>query len=222
MRRPLPAERKRGLGREAIADTAMRVLDAEGLDAVTMRRVAQELGTGPASLYAHVAGKDDLYALLVDRAVGELEPPEPTGDWQEDVKAWGRAMREAFVRHRDLGRANLGTIPTGPNALRVADRFLGVLRDAGLPERVCAWAIDLLGLYTTAIAVEDGMVGGPWEDDPEAYLEKIQESFRALPADQYPNMAALAGVLTEGDQHDRFEFGLDVLVSGLAASARKR
>src|SRR4051794_2930622 len=197
-RRPFPAERKPGLSRETIADVAMRVLDAEGLDAVTMRRVAQELGTGPASLYAHVTSKDELYAILVDRAVGELEPPEPTGDWQEDVKAWGRAMREAFVRHRDLGRANMGTIPTGPNSLRIADQFLGILRGAGLPDQVCAWAIDLLGLYTTAIAVEDGMVGGPWEEDPEAYHEQIQATFAELPADRYPNMAALAGVLTAG------------------------
>jgi AcrR family transcriptional regulator len=219
-RRPFPAERKRGLSREAIVDTAMRVLDAEGLDAVTMRRVAQELGTGPASLYAHVANKEDLFALLIDRAVGEIEIPAGDGDWQEQVKQFARAMREMFVRHRDLARANMGVVPTGPNALRASDRMLGVLRGAGLPDQVCAWALDLLSLYCTAIAVEDGMVDNPWES--EEYHEQVHETFTSLPPDQYPNLAALAQALVTGDERDRFEFGLDVLVSGLAATARAR
>ncbi|MEA2125598.1 MAG: hypothetical protein QOI80_2380 [Solirubrobacteraceae bacterium] len=215
-RAPTTQPARRGLNRDVIADVAMRVLDAEGLDAVTMRRVAQELGTGPASLYAHVSGKDDLFAILVDRAIGETPMPAPVGDWQEQVKEYVRLVRKMYTSHRDLARASMGVIPTGPNALRFADHVLGILRGGGLDDQTCAWAIDLLSLYGTAVAFEEGVEGEP---DLEL-LDQIGEQFAALPADRYPNMAALAEALVTGDGDERFEFGLEILVTGLAARAR--
>src|ERR1700742_1953551 len=110
--RPQRAPRVRALTLDAIAEAALRVVDAEGLDAMTMRRVAQELGTGAASLYAYVDSKDRLTELVIDRALGELDPPAvDDGPWQEQLKAGLREVRPLFARHRDLARASFARIP---------------------------------------------------------------------------------------------------------------
>src|SRR4051794_32123962 len=97
-RRRRPARDRTPLSRDAIVDAAMAILDAEGLDALTMRRVATALGTGPASLYAHVAGKDELLELMIDRVAAELEVPDPDPDhWQEQVKDGIRGMYRGFL-----------------------------------------------------------------------------------------------------------------------------
>jgi AcrR family transcriptional regulator len=215
--------RRRTLSREAIVDAALRVLDDEGLDAVTMRRVAQELDTGGASLYAHVDGKDDLIELVRDRVIGEVRIPDPDPDhWQEQVKACVREMRRVMVAHRDIARASRANIPLGPNALSAMDRILAVMRAADLPDQVVAWAADLLGLFATAIAIEDSSYAARLTPEEMArYLAELGEYVHSLPADRFPNIAALAGPMTSGDGDERFEFGLDVLVAGLAAQAKR-
>ena len=127
------------------------MLDEGGVDALNMRAVADRLGTGPSSLYAHFAGKDELLAAMIDRIAGELPIAEVgNGPWQEQLKDAIRAIRAGLAAHRDLARAALGNIPTGPNALRWVNGLLGVLRDAGLPDHVIAYAVDILPLYAHA------------------------------------------------------------------------
>jgi AcrR family transcriptional regulator len=197
----------------------MPILEAEGLDGLTMRRVATALGTGPASLYAHIADKDDLVSILVDRAAAEVELPEPdSAPWEELVKTWVRALRDTLARHRNLARATMGMIPTGPNALRLTDWLIGVLRSAGLPDQAVAYACDLLPLYAGAVAFEEGIMDSRLTDDQiEAYVAEIGEYFTSLPADRYPNIVALTGPLMRNEGDERFEFGLSVIVAGLAA-----
>ena len=123
-----------------------------------MRAVAERLGTGPASLYAHFAGKDELLAAMIDGLAGELPVPEPgLGPWQDQFKDVMRGMRRVLGAHRDIAGASLGTIPTGPNALTVINGLLGVMLDAGLPEKVIAYAIDIVPLYATATAYEESL-----------------------------------------------------------------
>ena len=212
---------RRALTRERIADAAMAILEAEGLDALSMRRVAQALDTGPASLYAHVDDKDDLVSMLVDRAAGDIPLPEPDPQrWQEQVKDFVRALRATLARHRNLARATMGHIPTGPNALACTDWLLGLLRAAGLPPQVCAYAADLLPLYGGAVAFEEGLMDGaltPAELD--AYVADVTAFFGHLPADRYPHVAALVPFLMRQEGDERFEFGLEVIVAGLAAQA---
>lgn len=210
--------RRRALTREAIVDAALEVLDEGGIDGMNMRAVAERLGTGPASLYAHVSGKDELLSLLIDRvAAGVAVPEVGAAPWQEQLKDVIRAIRSSLGAHRDLSRASLGTIPTGPNALRVIDALLGVLRDAGLPDKVIAYAVDILPLYATSTAYEEsiyeakGMDGGGG-----AFIAELNRFFSALPADRFPNIVAMADTLTgEDGEDDRFEFGLDALVRGI-------
>src|SRR5689334_23235283 len=114
-RRP-PAPRPQ-LSREVILETALRLLDADGLEGVSMRRVADELGTGPASLYAHVANKEELLELLHDRVLAEVELPEPDPEhWQDQLREVGRRLYEVYGRHREIASVSLANVPTGPNA----------------------------------------------------------------------------------------------------------
>jgi AcrR family transcriptional regulator len=93
---------RRPLTRKAIVDAALVLLDREGLAGLSMRKLAQELGAGAASLYWHVGDKEELLSLLLDRIVGESEIPAPDpANWQEQVKEMGRASRRLFQRHRD-------------------------------------------------------------------------------------------------------------------------
>jgi AcrR family transcriptional regulator len=217
---PTRTPRRPLLSKEAIVDAAVRVLDGEGLDAMTMRRVGQELDTGGASLYAHVANKEELLELVIDRVIGELVLPSAPdgGRWKEQVKEIVRSMRAVLAAHRDVARACLARIPLGPNALRGSEALIGVMRAGGLPDQVIAYACDLLPLYATSTAYEESLYAnlGLGQERFSDYIGELREYFAALPVERFPNVASLAGELTAGSGGDeRFEFGLEVLVRGL-------
>jgi AcrR family transcriptional regulator len=209
------------LSREAIVDAALRIVDREGLDATSMRRVADELGTGPSSLYWHVRNKDELLQLVLDRVAGEVElaPLDPE-HWQEQLKLLARELRRVLTAHRDIARVTFGTIPAGPNALRVVEWMHALLREAGLPDRTVAFVGDLCGLYVGAYAFEESLgLGSPTGEDlpPHEVLAMLREYWATLPPAQFPHTLALLDVLFTGSPDDRFEFGLDVIVRGLAS-----
>jgi AcrR family transcriptional regulator len=210
--------RKTPLTRDAIVDAALRVLDQEGVDAVSMRRVGEELGTGAATLYWHIGSKDELLDLVLDRAFGELDVPEPDpARWEEQLKELARQGRSVMKQHRDLARLSLGRIPTGPNLLRMSEALLGILR-TGTQDRVAAFGGDLVALLVGAYVFEESLASTPVGDDaPSHNPEMVTEFYASLPADRFPNVVALtrAGYLTEGDADERFEFGIDVLIRGL-------
>jgi AcrR family transcriptional regulator len=200
----------------------MAILERDGLDGLTMRRVAAALGTGAASLYAHVEDKEDLVSILVDRAAAEVELPEPDpARWEEQVKLWVRGLRATLVRHRNLARATMGMIPTGPGALAATNWLLGVLRGAGLPDQAIAYAADLLPLYVSAVAFEEGLWAATTPEEMDAYVGAIRDHFAALPPDRYPHTVAMVPELMRQEGDERFEFGLDVLVAGIASLAAK-
>jgi AcrR family transcriptional regulator len=217
-----PTRASRTLNRDAIVAAALAVLDADGLDAVTMRRVANELDTGPASLYAHVADKEEMVAAVLDRVAGEVTVPTTfeAADWQEQLKAIGRDTRAAFGRHRDIARATLGVVPVGPNALTIVNAILGLLRAGGVSDRVAALSVDILALYFGAVSYEESLEASDKHAgaDGEIYHEQLRDFFGALPADRFPHLSAMAAALTTGDGDERFEFGLDLLVRGIAST----
>jgi TetR/AcrR family tetracycline transcriptional repressor len=187
-----------------------------------MRRVAEELGTGPASLYWHVANKDDLIDLVIDRVAGQIQVPEPDPDrWQEQLREWLLEARRAFQRHPGVGALTLGRIPVGPNLLRFVEWTLALLRGGGLPDRIAAYAGDLLGLYLGAAALETTLTSPTGEPvQPEAVARMVRDYYASLPADQFPNVLATLDDLFTGGADERFELGLDVILRGLASYAR--
>ncbi|HWK25802.1 MAG TPA: TetR/AcrR family transcriptional regulator [Solirubrobacter sp.] len=213
-----PAREKRPLTREKIVDAALALLERDGLQALSMRRLAQELGTGAASLYWHVGDKEELLNLLLDRIVGETQVPDPDpDDWQGAVKRLARGIRRHFAERRDAAQLSLGRIPAGPHSLPVLERNLAVLAASALPAHVVAYAADLLALYVGAFAYEESV-----QTETPASDEQLRDYFAALPPDRFPILSGLAAELTAGSVDDRFEFALDVLISGLEAVAARR
>lgn len=218
--------RKRSLSPEAIVDAAMAIVDREGLDGLTMRAVAEALGTGPASLYAHVGSKDELLEMLMERVLGEVTLPEaPDPDrWEEQLKEIGREIRRVWAQHRDLARASFARIPLGPNALAGSESMIAVMRAGGLSDRAVALGTDLLALYVGAISYEESLQPAEeWtQEGMTEWVAQLRGYFAALPADRFPNLVALAGTLTEGDPEERFEFALEVLIRGLVSISKKK
>ena len=206
---------KTPLSIEAVIEAGLRILRAEGIDAVTMRRVAAELDTGPASLYVYVKNRQDLLNQMFDAVIGEVEPKgEPdAARWRAQLEELLTRMRDAMDRYPGIARVPLANIPTGPNATRGADHVLGILRAGGVDPQRAAWFVDVVFLYVnaaafeTSIYVEEGT--GPEDQD------EMQEAFRKLDPEQYPNMAALATELTSGTGDERFAFGLRLMIDGL-------
>jgi AcrR family transcriptional regulator len=214
-RKRAPSSERKPLTRDAIVDAALVLLEREGIDGLSMRKLAQELDAGAASLYWHVGDKEELLSLLLDRIVGEQKIPDPDPEhWQEQVREMAREARELFRSHRDSARLSMGRIPTGPNSLPVMERTLGVLAAAALPPRLIAFAADLIPLYIGAFAFEES-IGAANPEQFAAYL-------RSLPPEDFPVITALADDLVAGDADERFEFGLEVLIAGIEALAERR
>lgn len=221
--KPARTPRERALSREAILDAAMGIVDAEGLDALTMRTVAHKLRTGQASLYAYVKSKEELIELLIDRLIGEIPfggEPDPER-WQEQLKQSGREIRAVYARHGDLARASFARVPLGENALRGSEWIIGVMRAGGLPDDVIAFGVDLIALYVSAVAYEESIFTGEGATPEQlaGYVEEMRRYFAALPAERFPNVVSMAAALTAGEGDERFEFGLEVLIRGLASMA---
>jgi AcrR family transcriptional regulator len=219
-RRAESPRREHPLTRDAIVETALALLDRDGLDALSMRRVAAELDTGAAALYRHVANKDELLDLLFDRVIGELEvpPPDPAA-WTEQLKDVARDVRAGILRHRDIVRVSMGRFPIGPNGLRFAERLLAILRAGGLPDRTAASAMHLITVVINAFSLEDAApLGGP-DASPDEVAGMITDYLTSLPPDRFPNLIAVAPELTAGDLDERFDLLLDLFVDGLARRA---
>lgn len=217
--KPRRTDPRQPLSRDAIVDAGIRILDDEGLNGVTMRRVAQDLGTGPASLYAHVSGKDELLELMLERISGEItlpEEPDPAR-WKEQIKQICTDAQRVYTAHRDITAVSLGTMPVGPNKLLPAEFMLDLMIRAGVPERVAAWALDGLGQLIDTDALESSIYGAKLSQgiDLDAYFGQVRDYFALLPADRFPRIRAMAEVMTTGDGDERFGFKVDLYLRGL-------
>jgi AcrR family transcriptional regulator len=215
-----PSARRR-LGVPGIVGAGLEILAADGIDAVTMRAVAAKLGTGAASLYAHVRDKSELHQLMLDEVVAEVEiPPADHDRWQEQLKEACRSYYAAMTRHPGIALVNVAHIPTGPNALRCGEALLAILLAGGLSRTAAGLAVDLVTLYPTAVAFEDAVWSGRGAagDGPATereVVDRVRATYAALPTDRFPLLVSMAADLTAGEGDARFEFGLAVLVAGL-------
>jgi AcrR family transcriptional regulator len=220
----VPRRRADPLTTEAIVDAALGVLDAEGLEALTMRRLGDELGASAASLYWHVGSKDGLLDLLLDRVIGEIDVPEPEPKrWQEQLKEIAIAMRATILRHRDIVRISIGRIPMGPNAVHHTERVLAVLRSGGVPDELAVHGQLLLFSVVNGFTMDEtGQGGEPPPDQPpvDEMARAVRDYFAALPPDAFPNLIAVADHFTITDQDRRFELLIDIYVDGLAKHVR--
>jgi AcrR family transcriptional regulator len=226
--KPRRVRAERALSRQAIVAAALRIIDEDGIDAVTMRRVGQELGTGGASLYAHISGKDELLELVFDEVTGEIPliTPDPRR-WQEQLKEYLRSWHATFLSHRDLAKVGLGRVPIGPNSLRGMECMLAIMRAGKLQDDVIGYGADILAAYVTASAYEGDiwMTGNAASPEAiQAYQDELKTFLSNLPADQFPTLVSLVPALMGDDADDgnaRFEFGLDVIIRGLVSRSKR-
>jgi AcrR family transcriptional regulator len=219
-RRDRPA--KPALSQQTIVDAAMDLLSAEGLDGVSMRRVAQALDTGPASLYVYVRNRDDLVALLMDRIAGEIRLPAlgPATDWREELIALLLSVIKELGRYPGVAVNMFATVPTGPNSLALTEGMLTLLAQGGLSRQARAWAVDVLALFATAAATEETLhaAQGKTELRQTDVNPGARDVFAGLPADRYPNLTDLYQELTYGSAEQRTRWGLNALINGILAT----
>jgi AcrR family transcriptional regulator len=216
------------LSRAEIVDAAIAVADAEGSDAISMRRIAQVLRAGTMSLYWHVANKEHLLDLMLDALIAEVEVPEPSGDWRADLRALGTNYRAMLLRHLWMMDFVGGRPPLGPNTMLNMDRSLALL-DVAEPDT--ATAVNVLSTLLTYV------LGAVLREAREIRVEREQERAEFDPAEWEPARAAWrdrldadgrftrvvrfldAGLDPDAAEtrDERFEFGLDCLLDGLAA-----
>ena len=240
LRRHVEQDMKRGarhvprraaaLSRDEIVRTAIKVADAEGPDAISMRRIARELNAGTMSLYWHVASKEELVDLMIDTVQGEQRAPEPSGDWRADLRALTRNARAALHRHPWMVDFIGGRPPIGPKALQNVERALASLDGLGLDKVTAMTIVMTVTTYALGAALREAQ-----EASGERYLEQqfadvTDEERDAMLADfvariratgRYPHMAALIASGVDPDapetRNERFEFGLDCLLDGIEA-----
>ncbi len=161
---------------------------------------------------------------MFDEMCAQVSLPTLRPDrWKEQLKEISRSGHQVMVAHYDLARAGLGTIPSGPNSLRISEAMLRTALAGGVPGHVAAWALDRLFLYIVADAYEYSIWRAEASKDPDTdkdqFVEQVTTDLRAyfeqLPAEQFPTIRQYAADLVAGDTDERFEFGLDLIIDGL-------
>jgi AcrR family transcriptional regulator len=216
-RRERPA--KPALTLAGIIATAVGVLRAEGLDKVTMRRLAVELDTGAASLYVYVRNTAELHAAVLDELLGEVEL-SADGPWRERLVAILDSYSAVLFRYPSLARSALVTWPSGPHFLAVMEALLAALDDGLIPGDRAAWAVDLLLLHVTASAVEHSTRReNPGADDE---WNALTATVRGASPERFPHLAALGQELMSGPGGARRSWAFDVLINGVLHTPRPR
>jgi AcrR family transcriptional regulator len=203
------------LSRERVLEAALAHADAGGLEALTMRRLAEVLGVAPMALYRHVASREDLIDGLIDLVFSEIDLPSNEGDWRGAMRRRAISVRDVLLGHRwaiDLmeSRAN-----PGPASLRHHDAVIGSLLAGGFDMAMAAHAYSLLDAYIYGFALTK--MNLPF-DDTSDIAEIAQEMLEPFPEGEYPNLLAF---ITEHamqpgyDFADEFEYGLDLILDGL-------
>jgi AcrR family transcriptional regulator len=214
---------KAPLSEDAVVDAALAILKSDGLEAVTMRRVAADLDTGAASLYVYVSGREGLLQAMLDRVTGtiELESPDPSR-WRAQLHSLLQRMHRALVAHPGIAAMTLADSPTTQAVLQLTENLLGVLLAGGFDPQDAAWACDILVSLVTAAAREDDVrrPGGPSDDGDRR--EQVYQTFVDLPPDRFPLLAAHAAQMVAGDSDERFRFAVDVVIDGVAARAARQ
>ncbi|MFE8949449.1 TetR/AcrR family transcriptional regulator [Streptomyces sp. NPDC007856] len=217
------------LSRERVAEAALTVLDRHGLDGLSMRQVAGELGVAVSALYAHVSSKDDLLELMYTRLFDDYALPAPDPEhWQEQLRDFARAWRRRLLSHRDMARISMGHVPFTAELLPHVEALVAIFRTAGLPDRIAAEAGDLISTYIDGFVLEEGMWrdraaqhGGhdasPARPDWREMTDEMQNYFASLPAQDFPHLRALAGLMVTDSSDERFGIGLEIILRGLAS-----
>lgn len=216
-RRERPA--KQALTRQGIIDAALAILHDEGLNKVTMRRIAEALDTGPSSLYVYVRNTADLHAQILESLLAAVSGSLPAGGtWRDRLKLLLTHYTLVLFEYPEIARMTLTTHPSGPNYLALVDHILALLQEGGIPDQEAAWAVDLLLLYATANAAEHSTRESSFQAAEED--SALAEVIATVDASIYPHIARLGSGLLSGNGPARFQWAIDVFLAGALNAPR--
>ena len=200
-------------------DAALTLIRERGMEAVTLRDVAEALQTGPASLYAYFASRDVLLEHALDAVYGKVELVQlAEGGWQDALAATIANTIDALEAFPGIGTVALGTIPTHPGALRLAEHELALMEAGGIAGADAALGVDLIAQFVAVTAVERAVRGhGSGRAQPG---EDVLGVYQQADAEQFPRVRRLARELVQPDEGHRRDFSVRVIMAGLAASRR--
>lgn len=215
--------RKRSLNADRIVHAGMTLLDRDGLDGLSMRRLGVELGAGATSIYWHVPNKDALLDLVVDRLMAEANAAigaEPGSTWRVELAAYAMALRSVLERHAAAAALLSTRAPVGPEGLRFMEGVMGALARAGFGGRQRALAYAALTGYTIGQVVMEQR-RAPTDRGPRStagnQLQTLGSLLRGVPPDRFPGVFESAGHLAQLTDEVAFDYGLQRLLDGLEA-----
>lgn len=207
------------LTQAALVQAALAVLERDGLDLLSMRRVAAELDLQAASLYWHVRNKEELLELLADAALAGMDLSGSEGGWREQVRVLAHRYRAFLKSRRDLARLVAGRFVVGPNASRMMEHGLAVFREAGFSAGGASAAVYLVSVtYVQGFVVQEmnpmravEALGGT----PAEAMAVVSAELADLPAQTFPHLTEAAQYMTAMNLDERFDWGLECILDGL-------
>lgn len=210
------------LNRQRLIDGAVELADTGGIDSLTMRKLAQELGVKPMTLYHHMANKDDVLDSMVDAVFSEIDLPPAGAKWKPAMRQRAISARAALTRHPwAISLMESRTTP-GPATLRHHDAVIGCLRHAGFSIEMAAHAFSVLDSYIYGFVLQE--VNLPFNTTEETH-EVTEEILQQFPAGDYPHLVEMAAeyILQPGYEYaNEFNFGLELILEGLQRSTQKQ
>jgi AcrR family transcriptional regulator len=207
---------RRLLTRERVVAEALAVISADGAPALSMRAIAARLGVVPGALYRHVRSKEQLYDLVLDAVLAEVDcQADPGAPWAAQVAALAHRLRAALESHPGVAGLLKARDPVSPAALTLAEAFLAALLAAGLPGREAALAFRLVYDYTVGFALGDATSPAEQRLRDTATRQELHAFLRSLPPDRFPTLAAYGPDAWADDRDQRFGSGLATLLRGL-------
>ncbi len=199
--------------RERVLQAAIHLADEAGIEAVSMRKLAQQLGVEAMSLYNHVANKDDVLDGMADLVVAQIELPEPGGDWKKAIRKRAHSAHEVLLRHPWASMLIVSRLNIGPAMLRYVNATLGCLREAGFSYQLADRAWNAIDSHIYGFTLQE--LNFPLERSD--YASAARGFLPMLPAEQYPYMRELTQLVADGAHQGvhQFEFGLELLLDGL-------
>ncbi|MNQ77340.1 Tetracycline repressor protein class B from transposon Tn10 [compost metagenome] len=206
------------LDQTRIIQTALQLLDEIGLKELSMNKIANKLQVKTASLYYHIQDKDQLMGLLADRISSSMEWPESSLPWREQLGLWGESFRKILLSHRDTVDLFNSSIASGYDRLKQVEKLYALLSSIGFPDQQVPWVASILKNYVLGFVGEE--VRLRLKAEHTELSEHYNQYYSQLPAEEFPTIIRLASYTTNSDWPKEFEFGLDVLIEGLAVRLR--
>ncbi|MDQ3611551.1 MAG: TetR/AcrR family transcriptional regulator C-terminal domain-containing protein [Actinomycetota bacterium] len=210
------------LSRERVLQAAVTLADEAGIEALSMRKLGEQLGVEAMSLYKHVANKDDLLDGMVDGVFAEIELGSGERSWHAAMRHRAVSVREVLKRHPWAVPLMQSRANPGPSTLGHLDALIGILRGAGFSVVLTAHALSVIDAYVYGFAMQEKAL--PF-DTEERSIEVVEQILATMPSDEWPHLVEFSRehVLKPGyDYGHEFEWGLDLVLDGLERARRRR